>query len=159
MSTLTEKQQNFAVNKAAGVKNRDAAVAAGYAVNSAEVTASKLMARADIKTAIRDAKRKLGKGDADVVVQAGPHPERHKMPKAKYTDSKEFLIDAMNNKYMPVAARAEYAKALLPYQHARIGEKGKKETAKDRATDAVSGKHKFAPKQSPKLHAIQGGKK
>lgn len=136
MKQLTEKQQAFVANKSAGVPNREAAIAAGYAPNAADVTAAKLLRRADIKSAIKA-------GSVKVTTAA-----THTMPSKHYTDSLKFMVDAMNNPQLPVAMRFEAAKALLPYQHARLGEKGKKESAKDRA-QAIAGKAKFSPKGAP----------
>jgi phage terminase small subunit len=136
MKQLTEKQQAFVANKSAGVPNREAAIAAGYAPNAADVTAAKLLRRADIKAAI--------KADGVKVTTS----DMHAMPCKRYTDSMQYMEDTMNHPQLPFAVRFEAAKALLPYQHARLGEKGKKETAKDRA-QAVTRKAKFAPKGAP----------
>jgi hypothetical protein len=43
-----------------------------------------------------------------------------------YADSKTFPQHAMNNAQLPIGLRMDAAKALLPYEHARMGEKGKK---------------------------------
>ena len=106
MSKLTEKQTAFALNKAAGMKNRDAAIAAGYAPNSADVQAAQLLRRADIKALITKAKRdgasaagKSGDGDEG-------DGKKFKMPKAKYSDPKDFLTDAMNHPMIPIAVRS-----------------------------------------------------
>ena len=135
MTKFTEKQQAFIDSKAAGATHRDAAIAAGYTMASANVRASELMRRPDIKTAIKA---------AGVTIT----PDKHAMPRKHYADALQFMVDTMNSPQMPVAMRFEAAKALLPYQHACLGEKGKKETAKDRAREIV-GKPKFAPKGAP----------
>jgi phage terminase small subunit len=148
MAKLTAKQQAFVSNKAAGVTNRDAAIAAGYAVAGAEVAAGKLMRnpaiRKAIKAATKDAHPTDTKSNAPV------------MPRAKYTDAMTFLKDVMNHAGLPIAMRADAAKQLLPYMHARLGEVGKKEKAKDRAR-VLSGQ-RFRPNAPPTLHAIDGGK-
>lgn len=81
------------------------------------------------------------------------------MPKQQYACSKEFLLDAMNHPLLPIAVRGEYAKALLPYQHARIAEKTKKDSAKDAAVAIATGgkastgpakRHKFGKKAPPR---------
>jgi phage terminase small subunit len=137
MTKLTEKQQAFVDAKSVGVPNRDAAVAAGYSPTAADVTAAKLMRRADIKSAIKAATKTGG-----VVI------DKHTMPREKYADALQFMMDTMNHPQLPLAMRFEAAKCLMPYQHARVGEKGKKESAKDRA-QALAGKQKFAPKGAP----------
>jgi phage terminase small subunit len=57
MTQFTEKQQAFVDNKSAGVTNREAAIAAGYASTAAAVTAAKLMRRPDINAAIKTASK------------------------------------------------------------------------------------------------------
>jgi phage terminase small subunit len=147
MAKLTAKQQAFVANKAAGVTNRDAAIAAGYAVAGAAVSADKLMRNPAIRNAIKAAAKDTqhtDKGNAPV------------MPRAKYTDAMTFLKDMMNHAGLPIAMRADAAKQLLPYMHARIGEVGKKEKAKERA-HAIAGQ-RLRPNAPPTLHAIDGGK-
>lgn len=164
MSKLTEKQLSFAQNIAAGVKQREAAIAAGYAPSPAAVTASNLMARSDIKAAVARFKREhksgvttppdVDEGDLDNT------EKRNKMPRAKYDDPIVFLTDLMNHKHIPLAMRADAAKQLLPYKHARIAEKGKKDTKVERAKAIAGGgvKSKFATKTPPPLKLVNGGK-
>lgn len=146
MPNFTEKQQKFIANKAAGVKNRDAAIAAGFAANAADVQAAKLMQRADIKDAISAARKQPVAAATTTAMQ-----------RDSYGTPMEYLMDVMNHAQMPTAMRLDAAKALMPYQHARIGEKGKKEQAKDRATDIANGKgrHPFRPKAPPSLHVVK----
>ena len=128
------------------------------------------MQRADIKAAITAARkspieraignmqRKLGH-DADDETELA----KTKLPKAKYADPKELLLDAMNHPGLGVTTRAGFAVQLMPYMHARIADKGKKENALDRAKDVAGGKQKqradgrskFAPGAPPKLHAVK----
>jgi hypothetical protein len=44
---------------------------------------------------------------------------------------------------------------LLPYQHARIGETGKKEKANEKARGIARGRSKFATKQPPQLTVVR----
>lgn len=145
MSNLTAKQRAFVVNKAAGVQNRDAAIAAGYAVAAADVTAAKLLKKPAIVSAIKAATKAQG-----VDIDSG----QPSMPSDKYADAMSFLVDVMNHTKLPIAQRADAAKQLLPYHHARIGEAGKKEKAKDRAHALVGGRAKFAPKGAPQLRVV-----
>ncbi|MGS1125673.1 terminase small subunit [Rhodanobacter sp. UC4437_H4] len=141
MTKFTEKQQAFIDNKAAGVTNREAATAAGYSMASADVRAAELMRRPEIKAAIKAAAKP---GSVTIT------PDKHAMPKKHYADSLQFMVDTMNHPQLPVAMRFEAAKALLPYQHARLGEQGKKESAKERARSAINGRRgKFTPKAAP----------
>jgi phage terminase small subunit len=145
MTNFTQRQQAYIENRASGLKQKQAAIAAGYSAATAEKQAGNMERQATIKSAIAKAKRDKGKPATEEEPVFG-------MPKSHYTDSKEFLIDIMNHKMLPLAARAEYAKALLPYQHARIAEKSKKDDAKDKAIDLAGGgtKHKFSKKTPPR---------
>lgn len=60
-------------------------------------------------------------------------------------DSLVFLEALMNCPKAGVKARLEAAKALAPFQHARVGEKGKKESKQDAAADTKGGK--FGPRE------------
>lgn len=149
MKQLTDKQQAFVVAKAAGVGNRDAAIAAGYAQGSADVSANKLLRKPDIRAAIKAATKGHG-----VTMPA----DKPTMPRKQYADSKEFLVDVMNHAALPIAMRADAAKQLLPYQHARMGEDGKKDKAKKRAHEIAGKRGRFMPKQPPTMRIITGGK-
>lgn len=137
---MTEKQRQFVVNKLAGCNNRDAAIAAGYAVGSASVAADKLMAMPAIRAALKTS-GKATPGGVD---------NKPTMPRANYSDAKDFLLDVMNLDGLPIAVRADAAKQLLPYQHARIGEVGKKQSKRERAAElSTATKSKFATKSPP----------
>lgn len=144
MTNFTQRQQAYIENRAANMTQKQAAIAAGYSAATAEKQAGNMERQATIKSAIAKAKRasKLPVED----------DSSDGMPKEKYTDSKEFLLDCMNNKKLPLAARAEYAKSLLAYQHARIAEKSKKDDAKDKAIGLAGGgtRHKFSKKTPPR---------
>jgi hypothetical protein len=124
------------------------------------------MARPDIKAAIKVAKKSMRGGmqpeGVNIAVESGLDPKKNTMPKKHYADPLTFLTDVMNHTHLPIAMRADAAKQLLPYTHARIGEKGKKETAKDRAHQvAGTGKDakkktRFSPKKAPVLHLVRG---
>jgi phage terminase small subunit len=66
------------------------------------------------------------------------------------TDSKEFLEAVVANRNVKLAQRMEAAKTLLPFQHGKIGEKGKKENVKDAARQSA-GEGRFAAAAPPKL--------
>ena len=154
MTKLTEMQELFVTNKAAGVPNREAAIAAGYAQGSADVAAHRLMQKPAIKAAIKDATKTTPGVDAKTV-------NAPTMPRAKYGDPITFLEDVMNHQQLPVAMRADAAKQLLPYKHARMGETGKKQTKKEnaqaiaRGNSAKPAKPKFATRAPPSLSVVQ----
>src|SRR3546814_4158780 len=69
----------------------------------------------------------------------------------KYASSLALLQDTYNNPDMPESVRMRAAEQALPYEHARMGEHGKKEKAKERAKEIAGGskRDKFAPKLPP----------
>lgn len=147
IAELTKNQRQFVTNKSAGVPNLEAAEAAGYSVRSADVTAGKLMMRPDIQAAIKAA------ASEGITTNNDPMPHKH------YADPMHFLEDGMNQAKMPLAMRVDTARQLLPYKHARMGEVGKKASAKERAHFAIAAKSRFSPQSAPiMLRAIDGGK-
>lgn len=141
MTAMTKKQQAFVTHKVAGCTNRDAAIAAGYAPGSAAQAGDRLAKHPAVRKAI-SAATKAGPGvDTKTSTPA--------MPRSKYNDPKSFLLDVMNLDGLPIAVRADAAFKLMPYMHARMGETGKKESAKEKARDIARGRHKFATKVPP----------
>lgn len=62
----------------------------------------------------------------------------------------------MNLDGLPIAVRADAALKLMPYMHARMGETGKKETAKEKARVIARGsRNKFATKTPPQLTVVR----
>lgn len=144
MANLTEKQGRYVQARAGGSKKIDAARFAGYAGSESvlSVAASKLEAQPKIRNAIAQAK-KSGRNAA----RAQESDDEDEGLLSQYTDSAHFMRHCMNNPKLSKSMRFEAAKQLLPYEHAKIGEKGKKEDRKDRANEVAQGR--FATKQPP----------
>ena len=144
MDTFTAKQQAFIDGRIAGMSGSAAARNAGYSPNGVTVAATNMMKVPKIKRAIAAGikSHKKGKKENAPEVRLNLGRPQQAMQRAHYADPKDFLIDAMNNETLPVMARKEAAKELMPYMHSRIGEKGKKENAKDRANETGQGKYK-----------------
>lgn len=68
--------------------------------------------------------------------------------RALFLQSARNMLIELEDSWRKPQPPSPLSKALLPYQHARLGEKGKKESAKDRA-HAITGKAKFSPKGAP----------
>ncbi len=64
-----------------------------------------------------------------------------------YEDPKEFLRAVMNDRQEDRKMRLQAAVALLPYEHQKLGESGKKEQ-KDKEA-AAAGRGRFAPGMAP----------
>lgn len=69
----------------------------------------------------------------------------------------DFMLALMRDEEQDVKLRMAMAQAAAPYVHAKPGDtpKGKKEQAKEEATEIASG-GKFAPRRSPKLVVSNG---
>lgn len=142
MTAMTKKQQAFVTHKVAGCTNRDAAIAAGYAPGSAAQAGDRLAKHPTVRKAIAAATKVTPSVDTKTGAPT--------MPRGKYNDPKSFLLDVMNLDGLPIAVRADAAFKLMPYMHARMGETGKKETAKENARKiARGGRSKFATRQAP----------
>lgn len=88
-------------------------------------------------------------------VTADQEPEDDPLDDLPQTgDSLEFLEAVQANPRVPLSKRMEAAKNLLPYQHAKIGEKGKKETKADGAKQAAAGSDAYATRRPPPLKAV-----
>ncbi len=154
MTELTKKQQAFATHKAQGCTNKDAAIAAGYAPGSAAQAGDRLAKHPAVRNAIKIAT----KHTPGLETKTTNTPT---MPRAKYGDPITFLEDVMNHQQLPVAMRADAAKQLLPYKHARMGETGKKQTKKENAQAIARGnagrprKDIFATRTPPPLSVVQ----
>ena len=137
--SLTGKQRAFVELKAAGVRNEEAAKRAGYAANSAAVTATGLMKRADIKEAIAAL---ANNGDSPIETASNEWSM-----KSKYDTPLDLLRDVWNNPDAPKTLRYQAAKDALPYCHARK-EGGKKEEAAKESKKAAAGKFGSTPAPS-----------
>lgn len=92
------------------------------------------------------------KGSANQVVPVADMQLVDTLPKTD--DAQEFLIALMNDPKAGIKARLEAAKALQPFQRAKIGEKGKKETKADGAKQAAAGGDAYATRKPPSLKAV-----
>ena len=134
--SLTGKQRAFVELKAAGVRNEEAAKRAGYAANSAAVTATGLMKRADIKGAIAAL---ANNGDSPIETASNEWSM-----KSKYDTPLDLLRDVWNNPDAPKTLRYQAAKDALPYCHARKeGGKREEQAKKSAETAKVT---KFQPR-------------
>lgn len=71
-----------------------------------------------------------------------------------HKDPKVFLLALMNDLEADVKVRADAAKALMPFMHAKLGEGGKKDQQQDAAKKVAGGK--FAAAAPPRLVTSNG---
>lgn len=143
---MTEKKRRFATAKREGKSNKEAAILAGYEESTASQAGSRLakdkevIAEIERKEVVQEIKEKV-KAEG----LAANLPDMGRM----YSDPKDFLMAMMNDIESDPKLRQDAAKALMPFTHQKLGEGGKKEAQKERATKAGGGK--FAAATPPKL--------
>lgn len=71
-----------------------------------------------------------------------------------HKDPKFFLLALMNDMEADVKLRADAAKSLMPFMHAKLGEGGKKDEKADAAKKAGAGK--FGASAPPRLVSSRG---
>lgn len=154
---LNPTDEKFLAATLRGATPEEAAIAAGLSEKTARVAGARLRK----KPAIVDALAVIGIATPGAPV-AGPtvthsesEPEEEPiddLPKTE--DSLEFLEAVVANPRIPLGRRIEAAKTLLPFQHAKIGEKGKKATKADGAKETAAGSDVYATRKPPALKAV-----
>ena len=144
---LTEKMKKFARAIVDGATNKEAAISAGYAEKTASQQGSKLKNDSEIIVYIEKLKaEKEGRSltpEKPKVKPANSGEYDNPLNDDNYAkdDPLQFLIDVMNNSD-DMFLRFNAAKAALPYVHGKVADKGKKETAQEKAKEgASSGKY------------------
>lgn len=154
---LNPTDEKFLAATLRGATPEEAAIAAGLSEKTARVAGARLRK----KPAIVEALAAIGISTPGAptagpkVTHGEPEPEDDPiddLPKTE--DSLEFLEAVVANPRIPLGRRMEAAKTLLPFQHAKIGEKGKKATKADGAARAAAEGQKFGARPAP-LKAVK----
>lgn len=154
---LNPTDEKFLAATLRGATPEEAAIAAGLSEKTARVAGARLRK----KPAIVEALAAIGistpgaSAPGPKVTHSEPEPEEEPiddLPKTE--DSLEFLEAVVANPRIPLGRRMEAAKTLLPFQHAKIGEKGKKETKADGAKQTAGGSDVYATRKPPSLKAV-----
>lgn len=155
---LNPTDEKFLQATLRGATPKEAAIAAGLSEKSARVAGARMRK----KKCIIDALAVIGIATPGIpaAVPAATHqdPEDEEEPiddLPKTEDSLEFLEAVVANPRIPLGRRMEAAKTLLPFQHAKIGEKGKKETKADGAKQTAAGSDVYATRKPPSLKAVK----
>lgn len=154
---LNPTDEKFLAATLRGATPEEAAIAAGLSEKTARVAGARLRK----KPAIVEALVAIGISTpgAPITIQTSKaqDPEAEEEPiddLPKTEDSLEFLEAVVANPRIPLGRRMEAAKTLLPFQHAKIGEKGKKETKADGAKQTAGGGDVYATRKPPSLKAV-----
>jgi len=107
---------------------------------------------ADIAALVVETMRSGVKAPAGPPVPPPPPPELPESLTKTYDDPLDFLVAVMNEPKVPLIARQDAAKALMPFKHAKKGETGKKEAAATKAKE--TGAARFGAAAPPPLRAV-----
>ena len=153
---LTGRKRAFADAKLAGLSNKDAAIAAKYSPATASASGSRLVKDPDIVKYLAEQKKLIRQRAVDKSAPAAPAPpERPPFDLAAlvgFSDPKAFLKAVMNEPDVDLRQRVEAAKALMPFEHQKKGEGGKKDAQADAAKQAAN---KFATPKAPGLKRVK----
>lgn len=151
---LNQSQELFFKATLRGEKPEQAAISAGLSPKTAKAAGFRMRKH----PAIVEALAAVGIGtkatptSKPVSTEEESEPDIVTIEIPETDDSLVFLEALMNCPKAGVKARLEAAKALAPFQHARVGEKGKKESKQDAAADTKGGK--FGPRERGKPHLV-----
>lgn len=148
--SMTPKQAAFVAAYLVDSNGKKAAIKAGYSKAGAEVAASRLLRHPKVAEALKKARQPV-----EDVPKTERAPTFDLTSALQHKDPKAFLLAAMNDIALDPKQRIDAAKALMPFEHQRLGEGGKKEERHAAAKKVAS---RFAPATPPKLVAA-GGKK
>lgn len=149
---LNESQQKFVAATLRGATPKEAAIAAGLAEGSARNAGARMRRHPKVVAAlaavgIGTAPPPTTNVAATAAASAADMQLVDNLPRTE--DAQEFLIALMNDPKAGIKARLEAAKALQPFQHAKIGEKGKKATKAEGAANAAAEGQKFGARPAP----------
>lgn len=142
---LTEQQRKFAEARMAGLSIKEAAIAAGCPAKSAAQAGSRLEKHPNVLAHLA----RLKQVESDTQPGAGrdaPPPELE-LGGEFFDDPKELLRHAMNDRRLDPKTRIQAAVALLPFEHQKLGESGKKQRQEKAAETVATGR--FAPAAPP----------
>lgn len=131
---LTDKKRRFADALMSGASQSEAAITAGYSERTAKQQGYKLARDSDVLAHIA---RKETMAEAKEQAKADGKAFNVASLAKMYSDPKDFLTAVMNDGGEDVKLRVDAAKALMPYIHAKPGEKGKKQERQEAAEKAA----------------------
>ena len=154
---LNEAQRKFVEATVRGATPKEAAITAGLSENTARNAGARMRKHPKVVAALEAIG--FATPGAPLTVKA-PAPAdgqpEEKEPEEvaniglpQTEDSLEFLEAVVANPNIPLGRRLEAAKTLLPFQHAKIGEKGKKATKAEGAANAAAEGNKFGARAAP----------
>lgn len=153
---LNESQELFFKATLRGEKPEQAAISAGLSPKTAKAAGFRMRKHPAIVAALAAVgigTKAAPSGKPETTADES-EPDIVTVEIEQTEDPKVFLTALMNCPKAGVKARLEAAKALLPFEHAKVGEKGKKESQVDAAHEVAKGK--FSAGRPPKLVSVNG---
>lgn len=160
---LNEAQRKFVEATVRGATPKEAAIAAGLSENTARNAGARMRKHPKVVAALEA----IGfstpgaplavKAPAPAAPQSDepdPSEEDFGEPLPETSDSIEFLEAVLAHPKVPLGRRMEAAKLLIPFQHGKVGEKGKKATKADAAKETAGGGDLYATRKPPSLKAV-----
>lgn len=142
---LTDQQRKYAEARMTGASIRDSALAAGCPAKTASQAGSRLEKHPNVVAHL--ARLKHVESETTPAAGRDAPPVGIDLGDEFFEDPKDMLRAAMNNKRLDPKTRIQAAVALLPFEHQKRGESGKKEQQADAAATAATGR--FQPGAPP----------
>lgn len=163
---FTDKKRRFVDALLSGLSGAKAAIHAGYSENGAAQAAARLKKDPDVMAAlarnvkVNNVNKEAAASNEDGASNSGERASENfagigLSALGLTSDPKKVLVAIMNDANEDPKLRLDAAKALLPFEHAKVAEQGKKDAKADAAKKAGGGR--FAPPPPP-LRVINGGK-
>lgn len=149
--SATKRQREYAKARFGGAGITEAAIAAGCPEKSAAQAGSRLEKHPKV-VALLD---QLKAAESENNPAAGRDNIRENRPTDDpyFEDPRDFLLYRMNDTKLEMKDRVSVALGLMPYEHQKRGESGKKEQKQQSAQAATSGR--FSSAKPPQLSLIQ----
>lgn len=144
---LTKQQAAYAEARFAGAGKRDAALAAGCPPKTATQAAAKLEKHPNVIAHLARLKHLESEETPAAGRDAAPPNVDVELGAEFFEDPKELLRHAMNDRRLDPKTRIQAAVALMPFEHQKRGESGKKDQQADAAVTASAGR--FQPGAPP----------
>ncbi|MCP1646982.1 terminase small subunit [Pseudomonas nitroreducens] len=150
---LTEQQRKFAEARMEGLSIRESAISAGCPEKSASQAGSRLEKHPNVLAHLA----RLKSIESETVPGSGRDapPAGVSLGDEFYDDPKDLLKQAMNDRRLDAKTRIQAAVALLPFEHQKLGEGGKKDQKQQEAGHVVKGRFAPAAPPSPQMKLVK----
>ena len=147
---LTDNMKAFAHAKVQGKSNKDSALDAGYSEKSAGSKGSQLAKDPEVVAYLAALLNQGGEGveafESMPLGEAAINAELEEMESVE--NSLDFLKSVYKDPRRKLADRITAAKAALPFEHGKVGEKGIKQSRDDEAADVADHDDDFGTAES-----------